>query len=245
MAVILCHSLKGGTGNTLLAAHIAMGLSEAGADVTVLTTSEFDPLPLHFALPPATQLPSLSASSDQSVVVSGISLRHEPHAVADPDFMTMLADLGFLAPGEDRVLVVDVAAAQLDLARMLLPVAHVHLSTLVPYPECLTLLPDYTDARIGCWGERTAVVLNALDETRRLARHTSAFFRELLGNRLLGKVRRDEAVSESLAMLQTLERYAPASAALSDLRALAASLFPLLDAPIAPISTIPNRSQVA
>ena len=48
--------------------------------------------------------------------------------------------------------------------------------------------------------------------------------RELAGQRLVGRIRSDEAVPEAMAMLQPLSRYAPASAALSDVRAISGKL---------------------
>lgn len=61
MPVIVCHSIKGGTGTTFVAAHVAVALCEAGAEVTVLTMARRDTMPLHFGLPPALTLPSLFA----------------------------------------------------------------------------------------------------------------------------------------------------------------------------------------
>lgn len=220
MAAILCHGPKGGTGNTTLAAHLATMLGEQGADVTLLTVAALDSLPLHFALPPSTRLPGLTAPSEQAVVAGGISLRHHPRAGQDADFVPMLRDGGFLGASSSRLLVLDMPAGDLALARALLPHVQVHLCTLNASPECLALLPSYLDAGEGCWSDHSLVAINKLDETRKLSRHANAFLRELLGQRLIGRVRRDEAVSEALAMVQPLARYAPASAALADLAAV-------------------------
>ena len=63
-------------------------------------------------------------------------------------------------------------------------------------------------------------MLNHLDDTHRLSRHTHIFLRELFGSKLLGTIRRDEAVNEASAMFEPLARFAPASVALNDLRRL-------------------------
>lgn len=222
MALVLCYSPKGGTGTTFVASQIAMGLAEKGADVTVLTTATFDPLPLQFALPPATRLPSLLAPADQAVVVGGIDLRKMERAEFDPDFPAMLHDGGFLEPGLDRVLVMDVPAGQVRFAASLMDAAHLHVCTLQSSPECLSLVPRLIDGEDGLWSSRSMIVVNGIDETRRLARHAMAFVRELAGARLMGRIRQDEAVLEASGMLQSLARYAPASAALADGQALAA-----------------------
>ena len=73
MPVILCHGPKGGTGTTFVAAHLAMGLSAEGADVTVLTFAARDTMPLHFGLSQAISLPSLTAPADEAVLVGGIN----------------------------------------------------------------------------------------------------------------------------------------------------------------------------
>ncbi|GGZ00652.1 cellulose synthase operon protein YhjQ/BcsQ [Novosphingobium colocasiae] len=244
MALLLCHSSKGGTGNTFVAAHLALALVEHGADVTLLSTAAMDSLPLHFGLPPSTRLPGFNAGADRAVVASGISLRNDPRAPADPDFAATLRDLGFLDNG-DRVLVLDVAAGDLGLARALLPLARAHVCTLPAAPESLSLLPDYLDIERGCWSDHSVVAINMLDETRKLTRHTAAFLRELLGARLVGRVRRDEAVPEALASLQYLSRYAPASAALADVAALARAVAPMLERPTLAEQIVPGRSWIA
>lgn len=244
MALLLCHGPKGGTGNSFVAAHLAMALGEHGADVTLLSTAVMDSLPLHFGLPPSTRLPGLNAAADRAVVASGISLRNDPRVSADPDFIPSLRDLGFLE-GAERVLVLDVPSGDLGFARSLLPLARVHLCTLPAAPESLSLLPDYLDIERGCWSDHSVVAINKLDETRKLTRHTAAFLRELLGARLVGRVRRDEAVPEALASLQYLSRYAPSSAALADTAALARAVAPMLERPTLAEQIVPGRSWVA
>jgi nitrogenase subunit NifH len=67
-------------------------------------------------------------------------------------------------------------------------------------------------------------VLNQIDDTRRLSRHSKVFLSELFGARLIATVRRDEAVNEALASFQSIVRYAPHSVVLPDLRAMAAAV---------------------
>lgn len=231
MAVIVCHALKGGAGVTFTSAHLAMALSEAGAEVTVLTVAPRDTMPLHFGLPPSMTLPSLFAPAEDAVLASGINLRSHVQAVDDPDFMPTLLDLGYLEAGPDRVMVIDVPAHEFAFARRVIPHASANLCVLNAAPDTLALLPQALGEASAEAISRTTFAVNALDETRRLSRHSAAFIRELVGQRLLGRIRLDEAVPEAMAMLQPLERYAPASAALSDVRAIGAALVPALETP--------------
>jgi chromosome partitioning protein len=231
MAVIVCHGLKGGAGTTFMAAHLAMALSEAGAEVTVLTTAQRDTLPLHFGLQPALTLPSLFAPAEDAVLASGINLRSYHKAPEDPDFVPTLLDMGYLETGTERAMVIDVPAGEFAFARRIVPHASANLCVLNAAPDTLALLPQVLDTASPETIARTTFAINALDETRRLSRHAAAFIRELVGARLAGRVRLDESVPEAIAMLQPLARYAPSSAALVDVRAIGAAMLPALDNP--------------
>lgn len=229
MAVIVCHGLKGGAGTTFMAAHLAMALSEAGAEVTVLTLSQRDTMPLHFGLQPALTLPSLFAPAEDAVLASGINLRSYPGGVGDSDFVPTLLDLGYLEAGHDRTMVIDVPANEFAFARRVVPHASANLCVLNAAPDTLALLPQVLDEASAENIARTSFAINALDETRRLSRHAAAFIRELVGPRLMGRIRLDESVPEAIAMLQPLARYAASSAALADARAIGAAMAPALE----------------
>lgn len=231
MPVIVCHSLKGGAGTTFVSAHLAMSLSEAGAEVTLLTLAARDTLPLHFGLQPALTLPSLFAPTEDAVLAGGINLRSHHRAAEDPDFIPTLRDLGYLDTGHDRVMVIDVPAGDFLFARRVIPHASAHLCVINAAPDTLALLPQVLDEASPENIAKTSFVINALDETRRLSRHCAAFIRELAGPRLLGRVRLDESVPEAIATLQPLARYAASSAALADVRAVGAALVPALETP--------------
>lgn len=231
MPVIVTHGLKGGAGTTFMAAHIAMALSEAGADVTVLTTARRDTMPLHFGLQPAMSLPSLFAPAEDAVLVAGIDLRSLTTAPEDNDFVPVLRDLGFLETGQDKVMVIDVPASEFAFARRVVPHASANVCVINAAPDTLALMPQVLDEASPENIASTSFVINALDETRRLSRHSSAFIRELVGQRLLGRIRLDESVPEAIAMLQPLAKYAPSSAALADVKAIGTALVPALETP--------------
>ncbi|MFD2134881.1 cellulose synthase operon protein YhjQ/BcsQ [Novosphingobium resinovorum] len=227
---MVTHGLKGGAGTTFIAAHIAMALSEAGADVTVLTTTQRDTMPLHFGLQPAMSLPSLFAPED-AVLAAGIDLRSLTTAPEDNDFVPALRDLGFLETGQDKVMVIDVPASEFAFARRVVPHASANVCVINAAPDTLALMPQVLDEASPENIASTSFVINALDETRRLSRHSSAFIRELVGARLLGRVRLDESVPEAIAMLQPLGKYAPSSAALADVKMIGTALVPALETP--------------
>lgn len=231
MAVVVCHGLKGGAGVTFMAAQVAMGLSEGGADVTVLTIAPRDTLPLHFGLPPTTTLPSLFAPAQDAVLANGINLRSHRAAAEDADFVPALQDLGFLGTGTDQVMVIDAPAGDFSLVRRIVQYANANLCVLNAAPDTLALMPQVLEEAAASDILRTTFAINALDETRRFSRHAAAFIRELVGPKLIGRVRQDESVPEAIAMLQPLARYAPSSVALADARAISAALAPALETP--------------
>ncbi|HZF45753.1 MAG TPA: cellulose synthase operon protein YhjQ/BcsQ [Sphingomonadaceae bacterium] len=239
MAVIVCHSPKGGTGTTFLAGQLALAMADRGRDVTVISMATADSLPLHFGLPPAVTLPDLEVQAEDAVVVQGIDLRNCARAPRDPDFVPMLQDAGLLSSASERVLIIDVPSGERGLVQRLLPFATIHLCALTPAPDCIALLPQFQEELGEGARDHTLFVVNSLDETRRLARHSTAFLRELFGPNLIGRVRQDESVVEALAMLQTLGRYAPSSAALADVTQIAEEMLLRLAAraAIAPQST--------
>jgi len=226
MALILFHSPRGGTGTSFLAATTAIALSRAGHDVTALDFARNGTLQLHFGLGPGESLPALDAPADESASASvqGVALRNAAGMAAQPDFAQGLAtgEIGF---GGDKLFVADIASGDQHLRDILLPYAVLEICPLTATAECLMMLPAANDAGLA----KTCFVMSKVDPTRRFARHSVGFLRELLGDRLLGQVRRDEAVIEACAMLQPLGRYAPHSAALADTIALGEAVGTLLE----------------
>ncbi|GHD02053.1 cellulose synthase operon protein YhjQ/BcsQ [Novosphingobium pokkalii] len=225
MALILFHSPRGGTGTSFLAATTAIALSRAGHDVTALDLAQRGTLQLHFGIGPNEALPALDAPADEaaSASVQGVALRSAAAMVRQPDFAEALAsgEIGF---GGEQVFVADIASGDRHLRDLLLPYATLEICPLTATAECLMMLPVVNDGGLA----KTCFVMSMVEDTRRFARHSVGFLRELLGDRLLGQVRRDEAVIEAGAMLQPLGRYAPHSAALADTIGLGETVAALL-----------------
>jgi cellulose biosynthesis protein BcsQ len=246
MAMLLCHSPKGGAGTTFLAAQLALALADLGKDVTVAALADFDTVPFHFGLPASHVLPPLSAPTDHAIVVQGIDLRNCANAARGRNLVAALAGAGLLTPSAERVVIVDASSADTSFTEDLLPHVDVSICSLAATPDCISLLPRVFEQTSY---DRSLFVLGNLDETRRLSRDTAGFAAELLGARLIGRVRHDESVREALAMLQPLAKYAPASVALADVRALAQKIAPKLGADRTAadrdMDILPNASRVA
>jgi cellulose biosynthesis protein BcsQ len=221
MPLILCHSPKGGVGTSFLAAGLAQGLSLLGRDVVALDLTAQDSLKLYFGLAPDERLPEFDEEAYDQVAASGVALRSGWRTAHEVDFAEALA-AGDLPFNGETVYVADVASTDVVLAQLLRRYALLHVCPLTPTAMALAQLPRISPGYMLDATNGTVFVLNQLDETRRFARHAALFLRELLGANLIAQIHRDEAVNEAVGMQQTLARYAPASAALAGLAALAA-----------------------
>ncbi|WHO37290.1 cellulose synthase operon protein YhjQ/BcsQ [Sphingobium sp. AP49] len=224
MPLILCHSPKGGVGTSFIAAQVAIHLAQRGHDVSALDFTYQEALKLFFGLTPAQSLPELNDGSADPIAVSGVALYSAQSLCRDPHFIDLIGRKDH-SPFETRkIYVADVAAGDRETKDMLLPYAALHICTLQPRPGSLAALPKVEPGTPTIDLPKTGFVLNHLDDTHRLSRHTHIFLRELFGSKLLGTVRRDEAVNEASAMFEPIARFAPASVVLSDLRKLAISV---------------------
>ncbi|MET0374178.1 MAG: cellulose synthase operon protein YhjQ/BcsQ [Rhizorhabdus sp.] len=219
--LILLHSPKGGVGTTFLTAQLAMHLAERGHQVTAIDFTFQDSLKLHFGMLPSQQMVGMSYSAGDTMVVNGVELLGG-HAIAEePRFLELLSGdhLSLFDPA--HLTLVDVGSDQRALKAKLLRHCNLHICPLMPMPASLAMLPLVEPGTVTTQLSKTAFVLNQLDDTRRLSRHSHSFIRELLGHLLLGTVRRDEAVNEAIAMFQGIAKFAPASVTRVDLARLA------------------------
>lgn len=222
MALILCHSPKGGVGTSFIAAHIAIHLAQRGHDVSALDFTYQDTLKLFFGLLPSQALPDLNDASADAVAVSGVELFSAHELTRDAGFRDLLERSDKSPFDGKKVYIADIASGDRATKDMLLPHAALHICTLQPRPGSLAVLSKVDPDTATIDLPKTAFVLNHLDDTHRLSRHSHIFLRELFGAKLLGTVRRDEAVNEAAATFEPLARFAPTSVANADLRKLAA-----------------------
>ncbi|CAM5604014.1 ParA family protein [Sphingobium scionense] len=220
MPLILCHSPKGGVGTSFIAAQLAIHLAQRGHDVSALDFTYQDSLKLYFGLTPAQNLPELNDGSAEQIAVSGVALFSAYGLQHDAAFRDLLDRPDHSPFARKKIFIADVAAGDRETKDMLLPHAVLHICPMHPRPGSLAALPKVEPGTATIDLVKTGFVLNHLDDAHRLSRHTHIFLRELLGSKLLGTVRRDEAVNEASAMFEPLARFAPASVALNDLRKL-------------------------
>ncbi|MET0249942.1 MAG: cellulose synthase operon protein YhjQ/BcsQ [Sphingobium sp.] len=224
MPLLLCHSPKGGVGTSFIAAQLAILLAQRGHEVTALDFTYQDALKLYFGLLPAQRLPDMASHSGEATVVSGVELLSAHELGRDPAFARRLAEQGGASFAGERIYIADVAAGDRDTKDLLFPHALLHICPLHPRPGSLAALPMVQPGTPTIELEKTVFVLNHLDDTHRFSRHSHVFLRELVGDRLIGTVRRDEAVNEAAAMFEPISRFAPTSVALADLARLAVAV---------------------
>ncbi|WP_184199724.1 cellulose synthase operon protein YhjQ/BcsQ [Polymorphobacter multimanifer] len=220
MTLILVQSPKGGVGSTFMTAQLAIRLAKQGLQVAAIDCTGQDSLKLHFGLRPAQPLGLPGEVVPQALVVLGVALMSGDDLQREITHGTP-ASLASQFPPE-RVTIIDVASSDRRLMDALMPLATVHLCVLTPSPAAIATLPLTDPGKPVIELQRTLFILNQLDDRLKLSRDTSKFLGELLGDKLVGSVRRDEAVNQSLAMLQQIGRFAPSSVVLHDLAALTA-----------------------
>ncbi len=219
MPLILCHAPTGGVGTSFVAAHLALGLAARGHAVAAVDFTHADALKLFFGMLPTQPVPEIGEAGDEGIIVEGVELLQGHGFVHGGPMRRGGRGEGVLLG--DRLVVADVASADLAARDALLPLAALHLCVLMPQPVSLAGLAQVRPGTATIDLESTDFVLNGVDDTRKLSRHSQLFLRELFGERLIGSIRRDEAVNEALASFQPIARYAPQSVALPDLAALA------------------------
>lgn len=224
MPLILCHSPKGGVGTSFIAAQLAIRLAHQGHDVAAVDFTYQDALKLFFGLLPTQTLMEMGEATNDSMVVSGVELLSAYNLSRDPQFREILMRPGRSPFDGDKLFIADVAAGDRETKELLLPHAMLHICTLLPRPGSLAALTKVQPGTPAVDLPRTVFVLNQLDDTHRLSRHSHVFIRELFGEKLVGTVRRDEGVNEAAAMFEPIAKFAPASVALTDLSKLAVAI---------------------
>jgi chromosome partitioning protein len=203
MPVILVHSPKGGVGSTFIAAQLALQLARRGHEVTAVDLTYQDSLKLHFGLRPSQMLTEVQDRKSDALVVNGVTLVNGYEFSHEPEFEEYVTgDRSAWYVGGKQIRIIDICVLE-------------------PGPAALAVLPRIDVSIPTVALPKTMFVLNRLDDRLRLSRHTHNFLRQLFRERLLGTIRRDEAVNEALAMFEPLARFAPTSVAIPDLEALA------------------------
>ncbi|WP_126173404.1 cellulose synthase operon protein YhjQ/BcsQ [Altericroceibacterium xinjiangense] len=224
MPLLLFHSPKGGVGSTFLAAHCAMELAARGHEPIAIDFTYQGSLKLFFGLLPDQPIVRAGDDSEEELVAAGVELLDGYRLGRKAAFLKMLADPDASPFPSDKLIIADVAAADHALKQALLPHAVLQVCTITPGPVALASLTKVDPAQPLAELQKTLIVVNLLDDTRTLARHSNIFLHSAFERLLAGTVRQDEAVNEAVAKFETLERFRPTSAALADVRAVVTAL---------------------
>ena len=220
MSLILVHSPKGGVGSTFITAQLALHLAQRGREVAAIDFTYQESLKLHFGLRPVQTITDMADVNVDALVVSGVALMNGHLSGRDPAFRHGLKSGDVPSFSQNRITIADISSGDRELKDLLLPHAVLHICVLVPGPAALAVLPRIQLGTPTIALPKTVFVLNQIDDRLRLSRDTHSFIRDLFKDKLIGTVRRDEAVNEALAMFEPVARYAPSSVALPDLMRL-------------------------
>lgn len=214
--IILLHSPKGGVGTSAVAANLALALAQRGQYVTAIDLTGQGGLALQLGGNPGSGDP-LDTVADTLTVIEGVRVIAAAGRRPGADVIELIAS----HDGGNQVVIVDVAAGDRQTLDLLLPRVGLRLCVMATEPGALATMPQVlSDLQRGSV-DITYFILNKVDERLRLARDITGLFRSLFGDRLIGTIRRDEAVNEAVAMMESLPSFAPASAALADYADLA------------------------
>lgn len=222
MALILVHSPKGGVGTTFVTAHLAQAFARRGSQVTAVDFAEQDALKLFFGLLPHQAVPG---PYEDPLEMDGVRVTRARDM--DPIEADAAAEL---LTAEGAMVICDIATGDAYLRKALMDRAAMHVCVLAPEPLSLAALTHLHPSTPAMDLKKTVFVLNRIDDRRRLSRHSNLFVRELFKDRLIGLVRRDEAVNEAVAMFEPLAKMAPHSVVLPDFDALATTISDLVAA---------------
>jgi len=219
MILIISHSAKGGVGATFLCAQLALCMAERGLRVAAVDFTYQDSLKLHFGLLPNQFTPGFREAEGEPLAISDVGLISAYSERRDNEFIDIIQRDGLPDHAVD-IMIADIAASDRELVELLYPHADLHISTLLPDPVALATLTRVGGDKPLAQLEKTALVLNKLDDRRKLSRHSHRFIREVFEDQLIGTIRRDEAVAEALAMFEPLSKVAPNSVVLPDIQLL-------------------------
>ncbi len=228
--VVAVVSGKGGVGKSTMAANIAAALQKVGRPVLAIDLDPQNALHHHFQ-------PEGEVSEEQGVVCFQQDWREQavptkdgvfvlPYGLADEAqrriFEAQLADdplwlayqLSDLQLSEGAVVVIDTPPGPSIYLQQALTVANVALVVSLADAASYTALPmidrliaSYTDERDDFAG--TAYVVNQVDQSRQLNKDITQVMQGLLGERLIGRITRDQSISEALAYNRNVMDYDP------------------------------------
>ncbi|MDM0013469.1 cellulose biosynthesis protein BcsQ [Variovorax sp. J22P168] len=255
MPVIAVIGAKGGVGKTTVAANLCTTLAQAGHRVLAVDLDPQNALRFHLALDrdaceiglagvlagAASWTQAMQPARGGVVLLpfgfidDEAQIALERHLADEPDWLARTLARFQLPP--DTLVVLDTPPGPSVYLQQALRVAQLAITTLLPDAGSFATLPlidrmvdKYCLPRADFMA--SVYVVNQADAGRRLNRDVLQTLREALGDRLLGVVHQDQAVSEALASAVDVRRYAPHSQAAEDFEQCARQLLRRLHPPM-------------
>lgn len=246
MPLICLSSPKGGVGKTTLTANLAFALRRQGIPVTVIDFDVQNALRLHLGVPLGDTCGFVAPGIDQPnwkpLVVTGSEgvgvlpygqvdelqrMRFERRLGDDPGLVGK--GLQSLLANPDMVVLADTPPGPSPSLKALDRLADLRLVVLMPDAASASLVPQIEQGQFLSLQQPVYYIVNQVDRRRRLNQDTTELLRSRLGASLLGLVRRDEALAESLAMQLPVFASAPACASAHDIGLIGLQLVELIE----------------
>ncbi len=176
-----------------------------------------DSLKLLFGLLPHQ---NLVGANGQAMVVRGVRLNGNYVTKGERD----AAIERIKATPPDELALVDIASADWDGWEQIRRFADLSICVIEPNPIGLASLTRLGEQLPVTEREDIAIVLNKLDDRRKLSRHCHRFMKQLFVNQFVGSIRRDESANEAIARFESLVDYAPNSVIITDVDILIDSI---------------------
>lgn len=245
--IIAVTSASGGVGKTTLAANLAVAVQAQGRSVVLLDLSPQDALHHHFrrddAEPREDQAGLAITDSLAGAAIatrSGVllvpfgqpdearRLAFEAQLVRDPHWLAR--QLAALALPAGTLVLLDTPSGPSTYLRQALAVANMALLVCKADAACYNALAPVNDLIRSLGAERgeaflgTGHLINQREPGCALDRDIGRILQALLGEQILGEVRRDPAIAEALVYNLSALEHAPSAAGSDDLRLLAANV---------------------
>ena len=206
-------SPRGGAGVTTVVANLALALVEAGVETACVDLENQGALRLHLGL---LDLQDHAYAGRASEPPDGLRLIE-----TDGSRPSEWRDGALAGQTPARVVLIDVPRTRPDLQVEILKATETWLCVLPADPMAVAMAPHVK--KLLAAKERAFIVLNHVDPRFALRREAGVFLADVFAARLVGSIRKDEAINEAQANLERLPVFSPHSSAWADFRRLAAA----------------------
>lgn len=206
-------SPRGGAGVTTVVANLGLALAEAGVETACVDLENQGALRLHLGL-----LDPHDRGEPGRTPESPMGLRF---IESDGAQSSEWRDGALAGQMPARVVLVDVPRTRSDLQAEILESTDAWLCVLPADAMSVAMAPAVR--KLLAPKKSAFVLLNHVDPRFALRREAGVFLADVFAGRLVGSIRKDEAINEAQANLERLPVFSPHSSAWADFRRLAAA----------------------